>query len=167
MRKFAIPVAALVALACASAAVASGDSSERFGEGGSGPAVTVFGKTAQLNLLDLGDPGFTLGDQIAFTDDLFTRANGKPAGSDGGACTLVRVTDAAAQSGVAQCQVTYSLERGQITTQGLLTLTNGGFVGTQVVAITGGTGRFSQARGESTLEFVRPGELNITLAIGA
>jgi hypothetical protein len=66
----------------------------------------VFGKTVQLNLVDLGDTGFTLGDQIAFADDLLTNVRGKP-----------------------------------------------------------GSGRFRNAHGESTLEFVRPGELNITLAI--
>jgi hypothetical protein len=96
------------------------------------------------------------GQSIAFSDDLVTKADGKPAGFDGGACTLIRVTDADKQSGTAQCQVTYSLPGGQIATQGLLTLTNGGFVGTQVAAITGGTERYDRARGESRLEFVRP-----------
>ena len=123
------------------------------------------GKTTQLNLLDLGDQGFTLGDQIAFSDDLLTEPDGKAAGIDGGACTLIRVTDADAQTGTVQCLITYSLKGGQVTTQGLLTLTNGGFLGTQVAAITGGTGPYANARGDSTLKFVRPGELNITLKI--
>jgi hypothetical protein len=75
------------------------------------------------------------------------------------------VTDADAQTGTVQCLITYSLKGGQVTTQGLLTLTNGGFLGTQVAAITGGTGLYRNARGDSKLEFVRPGELNITLKI--
>jgi hypothetical protein len=127
--------------------------------------VTVSGKTVQLNLVDLGDPGFTLGDQIAFSDDLTSKPGGKPAGIDGGACTLVRIADADAQTGTVQCLVTYSLKGGQITTQAQGTLTNGGFLGTQVAAITGGTGLYRNARGEAKLEFVRPGELNITLKL--
>jgi hypothetical protein len=87
-------------------------------------------------------------------------------GVDGGACTLVRITDADAQSGTAQCLVTYSLEDGQVATQGLFTLTNGGFVGVQQAAITGGTGRYRDAHGESRLKFIRPGDLEITLALG-
>jgi hypothetical protein len=50
-----------------------------------------------------------------------------------------------------------------VTAQGLFTLTDGGFVGTQAAAITGGTGRFAGARGQSQVEFVRPRELQITL----
>jgi hypothetical protein len=64
-----------------------------------------------------------------------------------------------------QCLITYSLKGGQVTTQGLLTLTNGGFLGTQQAAITGGTGVYAHARGESKLEFVHPGELDITLRL--
>ena len=64
-----------------------------------------------------------------------------------------------------QCLISYSLNGGQVTTQGLLTLTNGGFLGTQVAAITGGTGLYRNAGGDSKLEFVRPGELNITLKL--
>ena len=130
---------------------------------GPGHPVTITGKTVQLNLVDAGEPGFTLGDTIALSDDL--RAGDRPAGVDGGACTLVRIADADAQSGTAQCLVTYSLDDGQVTTQGLFTLTNGGFLGAQEAAITGGTGRYRNARGEARLEFIRPGELKITLAL--
>ena len=165
MRRFVIAAAAVMALASGGVALASDDAPEVFGRTGADHKIALTGKTTQLNLLDLGDQGFTLGDQIAFSDDLLGKPNGKPAGVDGGACTLTRVTDADAQTGTVQCQVTYSLKGGQVTTQGLLTLTNGGFLGTQVAAITGGTGLYANARGESKLEFVRPGELHITLRI--
>ena len=164
MRKLGIAAVAIFVLAFAGAALASSQSGHSYG-GLSGHAITVFGTTAQLNLIDQGEPGFTLGDQIVFADDLLTKPNGKPAGTDGGVCTVVRVTDAGARSGTAQCEVTYALKAGQVTAQGLATMTDGGFSGTQVAAITGGTGRFRNAHGESTLEFLRPGELNITLAI--
>jgi hypothetical protein len=163
MRKFVIVAATALTLASGGVALASGDPAEVSGR--VDRKIVVSGKTTQLNLLDLGDQGFTLGDQIAFSDDLLSKPSGKPAGSDGGACTLIRVTDADAQTGTVQCLITYSLKGGQVTTQGLLTLTNGGFLGTQVAAITGGTGLYAHARGESTLKFVRPGELTITLRI--
>ena len=120
--------------------------------------------TVELNLLDLAAPGFTLGDQIAFSDDLRDGA-GQPAGFDGGNCTLVRIADAATQSGTVHCRVTYALKRGQITTQGLLELSGGGFQGTQTAAITGGTGRYRKARGEAVLRFVRPGAIAIALKL--
>jgi allene oxide cyclase-like protein len=165
MRTFVIAAAAVIVLASGSVALASGDPTQASGRTDADHKITVTGKTTQLNLLDLGDQGFTLGDQIAFSDDLLSNPSGKPAGVDGGACTLIRVTDADAQTGTVQCLITYSLKGGQVTTQGLLTLTNGGFLGTQAAAITGGTGLYRNAGGESTLEFIRPGELNITLRI--
>ena len=140
MRRFIAAAVAVIVLASGGVALANGDPAGVPARTGSKHAITVAGKTTQLNLLDLGEPGFTLGDQIALSDDLLTKPDGRPAGFDGGACTLVRITDADAQTGAVQCQVTYSLTGGQVTTQGLLTLTNGGFVGTQVAAITGGTG---------------------------
>jgi hypothetical protein len=164
MRKFVIVAATALTLASGGVALAS-DPADVSGRADVDRRIVVSGRTTQLNLLDLGDQGFTLGDQIAFSDDLLSKPNGKPAGVDGGGCTLIRVTDADAQTGTVQCLITYSLKGGQVTTQGLLTLTNGGFLGTQVAAITGGTGRYANARGESTLTFVRPGELTITLRI--
>ena len=165
MRKFAIAAIAVTMLASCRVALANGDPSRASDRTAREHNITVTGKTTQLNLLDLGEHGFTLGDQIAFSDDLLAEPNAKAAGLDGGACTLIRVTDADAQTGTVQCLITYSLRGGQVTTQGLLTLTNGGFLGTQVAAITGGTGLYRNARGDSKLEFVRPGELKITLKI--
>lgn len=165
MRRFGITAVAVVVLAFGGAAIANGDPTEVSGRAGPEHAITVAAKTAQLNLLDLGEQGFTLGDEIAFSDDLRSKSGNKPAGIDGASCTLIRVTDADAQTGTVQCHVTYLLKGGQVTTQGLLTLTNGGFLGVQTAAITGGTGVYRNARGESMLEFVRPGELNVTLKI--
>lgn len=153
-RKLAGAVAALAALTFAGTALA--------GDGADQNRLTLTGSTVQRNLVDTGEPGFTLGDQIAFSDDL--RAGGKPAGVDGGTCTLVRIADAGTQSGTVQCYVTYSLAGGQVTTQGLLELTGGGFTGVQETAITGGTGRYRNARGVARLTFTRPGELEIALA---
>jgi hypothetical protein len=163
-RKIASAVATIAALTFASAALAGDAPSDQLGDNqGPGNQIALAGKTVQLNLVDAGEPGFTLGDQLALTDDL--RAGDEPAGFDGAVCNLVRIADAEAQSGTAQCTATYSLEGGQITSQGLFTLTNGGFIGAQSAAITGGTGRYRDARGEARLKFIRPGELEITLAL--
>ena len=105
---------------------------------------------------------FSVGDRVeSFSDDLFIAKGGAQVGTDGGECTTVRVTDAAAASGVLQCLVTFSLPGGQITTQALNTLTGGGFAGA-TGAITGGTGRYRGATGQFTVEFLSGGATNIT-----
>ena len=110
-----------------------------------------------------GQPGaFSLGDRVAFSDDLFTSKGGRTLGSDGGACTVTRVTDAATGSGVLLCEVTFSLPGGDIETQALNTLTNGGFVGTQAGSITGGTGKYRHASGQLSIKFLSPTEATIT-----
>ena len=105
---------------------------------------------------------FSLGDRVAFSDDLFTSKGGRTLGTDGGACTVTRVTDAATGSGVLLCEVTFSLPGGDIETQALNTLTNGGFVGTQAGSITGGTGKYRHASGQLSIKFLSPTEATIT-----
>lgn len=130
---------------------------------GAGKTIKLVGTTTHRTILDLGEPGLTLGDQNAFSNDLQMPGSGKPAGIDGGSCTVIRVKDAAAQTATVQCRVIYALAGGQITTEGLLELSAGGFEGTQSAAITGGTGRYRHARGVATARFLRPGELALTL----
>jgi len=120
----------------------------------------------QSKLLDLGDVGFGLGDQAVFADELRTTGpNGRSAGFDGGVCTVVRVDDAVAGSGILQCLVTTSLKGGTISTQSLETVKNLTPVGTEVGAITGGTGRFQFARGQGLITSVAAGKATIELVI--
>ena len=42
------------------------------------------------------------------------------------------------------------------------TLTNGGFAGAQTGAITGGTGKYRDAAGQFTVEFLGGGATNVT-----
>jgi hypothetical protein len=163
MRKLGTTVVVAVAVAFGAAALASGDSPRSAKHGSPVKVIKVLGTVAQINFVDLGDTGFSLGDQIVFSDDLQRR--GEDAGIDGGACTVVRVEDAAAQSGTLQCLVTFSLAQGQITTQALDTLTGGRFAGTQVAAITGGTGRFRDAAGEAAIEFLGNEQVSVTFSI--
>lgn len=71
--------------------------------------LSFFAPEVQQKLLDLGDPGFSLGDELIFTDNVLTRKNGPQVGTDGGVCTVIRVTDASALAGTLECQVTFSL----------------------------------------------------------
>lgn len=158
MRRLAVAalIAVVVGLIFAGATFAGGD----HGRGHRG--LTFFSTENALSLLPVTAGKFSQGDRVVFADDLFTAKGGTQVGTDGGACTVVRVTDAATGSGVLQCLVTFSLPGGQITTQALNTLTNGGFAGAQTGAITGGTGKFRDAAGQFTVEFLSGGEASIT-----
>jgi hypothetical protein len=153
---FAALVTVVVGLASAGATFAGAD----HGHGHRG--LTFFSTENALAPLPVVAGKFSLGDRVVFSDDLFTAKGGAQVGTDGGQCTVVRVTDAAAGSGVLQCLVTFSLPGGQITTQALNTLTNGGFAGAQTGAITGGTGKYRDAGGQFTVEFLSGGETNLT-----
>jgi hypothetical protein len=158
MRTLAVAalVAVVVALAGAGATFAGAD----HGHGHRG--LTFFSTENALSLVPVMAGKFSLGDRVVFSDDLFTAKGGTQVGTDGGACTVVRVTDSGAGSGVLQCLVTFSLPGGQITTQALNTLTAGGFAGAQTGAITGGTGKYRGAGGQFTVEFLGGGETNVT-----
>ncbi len=116
-------------------------------------------------MIDLGDPGFSLGDETVFADNLFTHQNGDEVGTDGVVCTVVGVTAAATGSGTLQCPGTFSFSGGQIVTEGLVKLLNGQTSGTQTIAITGGTGRFRGARGQIAIQFLSNAAANITFSI--
>jgi hypothetical protein len=126
--------------------------------------LTIYTVTPKDGLAVLaGQAGtFSLGDRVAFSDDLFTSKGGTTLGTDGGACTVTRVTDAATGSGVLLCVVTFSLPGGDIETQALNTLTNGGFSGTQAASITGGTGKYRHVSGQLSIKFLSPTEATIT-----
>ena len=165
MRRFAIPVVAAV-LASSGIALASVGSSRSGGGAKSRvQVVKVFSTDSQFGRIDIGDPGFSLGDESAFSGPLLTAKGGANVGGSGGTCSVVRVDNAATASGLLQCPVTFSLNGGQIATQGLVKLVNGQAGGTQVAAITGGTGRYRSARGEAAVTFLNATDANITLTI--
>jgi hypothetical protein len=137
-------------------------------------ADTFIAKTVQSANIDLGDHGFSLGDEFVFSDDLFAKNDDNhrsdnhddAVGTDGGVCTIVRVADAGAEHGTAQCVVTLSLtDRGQITIQGLVDVTGGNTPASFDLAITGGTGDFADAGGTVTVEQVNDDREKITLHV--
>jgi hypothetical protein len=127
--------------------------------------IKLFASTAQFKQLDLGDSGFSLGDEIVLADDVFTTKGGRKVGSDAGVCTVVRVDNATSATGTLQCPVTLSLPDGQLFTVGLVQLANGALSGTQVVVVGGGTGRYIGAEGEMAIKFLSATEADYTITL--
>jgi hypothetical protein len=157
MRRLAIAAVAVAVIGLAGAGATFAGADRGHGHHG----LTVYSTENALAVIPVTAGKFSLGDRVAFSDDLFATKGGQQVGTDGGECTVVRVTDAAAGSGVLNCLVTFELQGGQITTQALNTLTTGGFAGTQTGAITGGTGSFRNAGGQFTVEFLSGGAANV------
>lgn len=92
--------------------------------------------------LDLGERGFSLGDRFVFTDNLIR--HGMRVGTDHGECTVTRMQG---QAGSFQCIATAVFRgMGQITVQGVAMFSEDDSSPFRL-AITGGTGRFSDAGG--------------------
>jgi hypothetical protein len=152
----AVVMAAMAAVP--SAASAKGDGSQL------PKKLTVWTQSVQDSFLDLGSPGFTVGDKDVFSDDLSRTRGGDVIGSDGGECTVVRV-DEVFYGFAFQCLVTFSLPRGQITTQGLIEYTNGEPEDPATLAITGGTRRYKRARGQVKVRFLSETEAKIVFRL--
>jgi hypothetical protein len=110
--------------------------------------VRIVAKQNQFQILDLGTPGASLGDEFVFSETLFRR--GREVGVSGGVCTA---TSVAPPYDVLtfHCVATLSLRRGQITLQGLIELQGVDDPGPFTLAITGGTGAFFGAGGEAVI----------------
>lgn len=133
--------------------------------GGQVRVIKLFASTVEFKQLDLGDSGFSLGDQIVLSDDLMRVKGGTTVGFDGGVCTVVRVDDATSATGTLQCPVTLSLKAGQLFTVGLVRIANGELTGTQTVAVSGGTGRYRGVQGELAIEFLSNTEANFAITL--
>ena len=137
-------VIAVLALAVGIALPAAGST----GNAAQDQTIRVTAVTTEQKLLDLGGPGFSLGNEIVFSQKLVQGAN--QLGHDGAVCTEVSV---ARQE--AQCIATYSFSGGQITGQALIIL---GSTAPYDGSITGGTGRYEGAKGELHVQNVSPTE---------
>lgn len=127
----AVGVAALVVGVAIPAAASSGHADEQ-------RTFTVTATVTEVNQIDLGAAGSSLGDEIVFTGKLLR--GGHQVGHQGAVCTTVSL-----QRQEAQCIATYSFRGGQITAQSLVIL---GSATPYAVAITGGTGGYEGAEGE-------------------
>ena len=96
----------------------------------------------QDNYVDIGGPGFTVGDLLVFQDELLDR-KGVAVGIQGGTCTITAFLPDGVQT---HCVGTASLSDGQISFQGLAT-----DAPVKPLAVTGGTGKYQAAAGEVIL----------------
>ncbi len=137
--------------------------SESGDDDGSVATLRVRGERSTRRYLDLGDAGFSLGDQFAFTNDLLR--DGEKVGEDGGLCVVVRLTTAGAST--FKCVGSNYLPGGQITVQGLVTYgPDEEFkADPYLFAITGGTGRYRTAQGDVKIRELGGGRLRIAFRL--
>jgi hypothetical protein len=123
--------------------------------------IRLVAKQTQATLLVLAAPGHgPVGNQILATDDIYR--HGRKAGHDASACQVV--ADLGQAGARFQCVATVSLPDGQLTAQGLPTLTE---TSTRpfTLAITGGTGAYRTAHGQVQITPVSQTEQHYTLTI--
>jgi hypothetical protein len=146
-------VAALGLLLMAAGVMAAGAASNP--EGGGGQVIRLTTKQVSQVYVDHGTTGFSEADQFVFSNDL--SENGKPVGEDGGTCTVTRIVSGDA---TLQCLGTNSLPGGQISVEGLI-VSGKPFE----LAVTGGTGRYSKARGQVYGENTSSTEMSIRIVL--
>ncbi|MBU8817279.1 hypothetical protein KL864_15350 [Mycolicibacterium goodii] len=94
---------------------------------------------------NFGNPGLDVGDMDIFSDIL--SIDGKHVGYDGGVCFFTNVTP---DNPMTYCELTIHLDDGQIFARSLTPHTLAPFT----MSITGGTGAYTNARGELTVSGV-------------
>ncbi len=102
--------------------------------------LTVVERATSDAVVDTGASGDSSGDILAFANEIYDQANENKVGSDNGWCVRTVVGQAW------ECFWTLTLEKGQITVEGPFY-----DAGDSVLAVTGGTGAFANARGEMKL----------------
>ncbi|MGH3672028.1 MAG: allene oxide cyclase barrel-like domain-containing protein [Pseudonocardiaceae bacterium] len=116
--------------------------------------------------MDLGSHGAGPGDEFIFSGDLFDHVGGTKLGRIGGHC--ITVNRNATGNGEVICTAIFALDRGQITTQGLLdsaALFGGGQ--TLTYPITGGSGTYRNAHGEATVHVTNQTDADFVLNVVA
>jgi allene oxide cyclase len=147
-----VGVLLVIALVVADTGAASGSGGHGRGHGhGKGKTIRVVERATTDTSVDLGARGDSIGDLLAFGNELFDRGNQIKVGTDQGSC--VRTVPGQAY----ECTWTNSLAKGQITVQGPFLDS-----GDSVLAITGGTGAYRKARGTMNLHARSATEFDFT-----
>jgi len=110
-----------------------------------------------LEVVDVGTPGLSVGDQVVTIDGL-VHPDGSAAGSMSQVCTVVEA-GANLFGSTFDCTGSLQLERGELTVQGAFVPV----ADTSTLAVTGGTGDFAAARGELIIA-TEADEITIALA---
>jgi len=148
----ALPLPLIAAGVMATGAASGASSSdERHGQ-----VILLTTKQVRQGFVDHGAPGFSEDDQFVFSNDLYS--GGQRVGEDAGTCTVTRI--AAGGAVTLHCLGTNSLPGGQISVQGIAAPGE-----PFELAITGGTGRYSKARGQVFGENTSPTEMRIRLVL--
>lgn len=108
-------------------------------------SLNVVERAATDVVTDVGASGDSVGDVLTFANEVFDAANQNKIGTDNGYC--IRTAVGAAW----ECEWTLSLAEGQINVVGPFL-----DAGDSTLAITGGTGAYSLARGEMKLHARNP-----------
>jgi hypothetical protein len=95
---------------------------------------------AGITSVDVGDPGQSVGDYLVFNHPVLNQAMTQARGDLRGHCVFVEDT-------ACEGDVTFELAGGLVTVEGPFDLTRG----TNVFAVTGGTGAYQKARGVLTV----------------
>ena len=141
MKRFAsITALTAVALAVALSVGAWGKANGNGQKKGRGHAVTVIEHATTDATTDTGAAGDSAGDVLTFANAVFDAADSNKVGTDNGYC--IRTAAGAAY----ECNWTTSLPGGQITVEGPFYDAKD-----STLAITGGTGRYRNARGTMDL----------------
>jgi allene oxide cyclase len=147
-----VGVLLVIAMVVAATGAASGSGGHGRGhDHGKGKTIRVVERATTDTSVDLGASGDSIGDLLAFGNELFDRGNQIKVGTDQGSC--VRTVPGQAY----ECTWTNSLAKGQITVQGPFLDS-----GDSVLAITGGTGAYRKARGTMNLHARSATEFDFT-----
>jgi allene oxide cyclase len=123
--------------------VAAGAVGASAGSNVSGPTTIHVIEHANTDaVIDTGATGDTSGDLLTFHNPVFNASNAAQVGHDQGQCIRE-----APKRGTWECMWTTFLSGGQVTVEGPFYDTKD-----SVLAVTGGTGRFSNARGQMELK---------------
>jgi len=139
----------VAALVVAATGAASGH-----GHHGKGKTIRVVERATTDTTVDNAPTGDSVGDLLAFGNGLFDHRNQKKVGTDQGSCVRTVVGQAY------ECSWTNSLAKGQIVVQGPFL-----DAGDSVLAITGGTGAYRNARGTMDLHARSATEFEFTFHI--
>ncbi|WP_426361938.1 allene oxide cyclase barrel-like domain-containing protein [Streptomyces sp. E-08] len=147
-------------LACAPVVNAAASDNDSAHAKGKGRIITLTGRLAQQSRFPVNPGGSPAqGDRTVFRSVLFDQ-KGTQVGETGGVCTTTRVEDGGAE----ECVVTYTLPGGQLSVQGMVFgILIPGPPPSFDNAITGGTGKYSRARGSVHADTIAPGTRRFTI----